>query len=228
MTKAVSNATAPAAKGDLVIGSGTKVSSVLGVGSNGQILTADSAEATGVKWGAAPSSSLALAQIASGSTTSGTSLSLTSLTAYDTLKLRINNVTTSANNQFSMRINSSSSAVYDYLTWFSSSNNTSSFDGQYFQNREYDASNTSYPLIYSSSDKQNNSTDNVFEIDFYNCKATGFTTFEYQGWYVLSLGAGWRQFAVGRGIFKTAAAVSSIQFNTTSAFTAGSYVLWGA
>lgn len=38
------------AKGDLAVGTGADTASRLGVGTNGQVLTADSAEATGVKW----------------------------------------------------------------------------------------------------------------------------------------------------------------------------------
>jgi hypothetical protein len=53
MTKARANATAEAAKGDLRVGSGTNATSVLGVGSNTQVLTADSTQATGMKWAAA-------------------------------------------------------------------------------------------------------------------------------------------------------------------------------
>ena len=50
ITKASGNAVAPAAKGDLVVGSATNDASVLSVGSNGQVLTVDSATTTGVKW----------------------------------------------------------------------------------------------------------------------------------------------------------------------------------
>lgn len=52
MTKARSNATAPAAKGELVIGTGTDTSGVLSVGSANQVLTVDSSTATGLKWAA--------------------------------------------------------------------------------------------------------------------------------------------------------------------------------
>lgn len=42
------------AKGDLLAGTGPDVAARVPVGSDGQVLTADSAQATGVKWGAVP------------------------------------------------------------------------------------------------------------------------------------------------------------------------------
>jgi hypothetical protein len=48
-----SMATAIDAKGDLVAGTGADTFARLGVGTNGQVLTADSAEATGLKWATA-------------------------------------------------------------------------------------------------------------------------------------------------------------------------------
>jgi len=48
-----SMATAIDAKGDLVVGTGADTFSRLAVGTNGYLLTADSAEATGLKWAAA-------------------------------------------------------------------------------------------------------------------------------------------------------------------------------
>jgi len=53
ITKATASSVAPAAKGDLVVGSATNDASVLAVGTNNYVLTADSAEATGMKWAAA-------------------------------------------------------------------------------------------------------------------------------------------------------------------------------
>ena len=41
------------AKGDLIVGTANDTAARLGVGSNGQVLTADSAQASGVKWAAA-------------------------------------------------------------------------------------------------------------------------------------------------------------------------------
>jgi hypothetical protein len=53
-----SMATAIDAKGDLIAGTAADTFSRLGVGSNGQVLTADSAEATGLKWAAGSSGAL--------------------------------------------------------------------------------------------------------------------------------------------------------------------------
>jgi hypothetical protein len=52
ISKATASSVAPAAKGDLVVGSGTNDAAVLGVGTNDHILTADSSTATGLKWAA--------------------------------------------------------------------------------------------------------------------------------------------------------------------------------
>lgn len=56
ITKATASSIAPAAKGDLVVGSGTNDAAVLAVGTNDYVLTADSSTTTGLKWAAAASS----------------------------------------------------------------------------------------------------------------------------------------------------------------------------
>ena len=59
ISKATASSIAPAAKGDLVVGSATNDSGVLAVGSANQVLTVDSSTATGLKW-AAPTSGITL------------------------------------------------------------------------------------------------------------------------------------------------------------------------
>lgn len=60
ITKATASSIAPAAKGDLVVGSATNDASVLAVGSANQVLTVDSSTSTGLKWAAAATGSLTL------------------------------------------------------------------------------------------------------------------------------------------------------------------------
>jgi hypothetical protein len=50
ISKASGQAVAPAAKGDLVVGSATNDAAVLGVGANGETLVADSSTSTGLRW----------------------------------------------------------------------------------------------------------------------------------------------------------------------------------
>ena len=71
ITKATASSIAPAVKGDLVVGSATNDAAVLGVGANNTVLTADSSEATGLKWAtpASPSFVGALAYMSNGSVT---------------------------------------------------------------------------------------------------------------------------------------------------------------
>lgn len=58
ISKATAGSIAPAAKGDLVVGSATNDAGVLAVGTNNFVLTADSAETLGVKWAAASTGAL--------------------------------------------------------------------------------------------------------------------------------------------------------------------------
>lgn len=76
-----SMATAIDAKGDLIGGTGADTFARLAVGSNGTVLTADSAEATGLKW-AAPSGAGKVLQVVSA--TLATNISSSSTTYSDT------------------------------------------------------------------------------------------------------------------------------------------------
>lgn len=99
------------AKGDLITATAADTPARLAVGTNGQVLTADSAEATGLKW--ATASSGGYTSLASG-TLSGSSLSLTSISdAYVDLYLILTNINFSASGlQFQMRLNGDSTTSY--------------------------------------------------------------------------------------------------------------------
>ena len=98
-------------KGDLIAATGASTPARLGVGTNGQVLTADSAEASGVKWATAASGGMTLI---SSTTLTGASITLSSIPqTYNDLRIIVQNYKPSVDNEvLSMRVNSDSSGLY--------------------------------------------------------------------------------------------------------------------
>lgn len=112
MTKARSNATAPAAKGEIVVGTGSDVSGILGVGANNTVLTADSSTATGLKWATASAGGMTLL---STTTLSGTSTSITSISgSYTNLLVILSRVSLTQDDFVNVTFNSDTGSNYQF------------------------------------------------------------------------------------------------------------------
>jgi hypothetical protein len=102
-----------AAKGDLLVGTGAGTLSARTVGANGTVLTADSAEADGVKWAAAAAGGMT--ELASGSLSTST-LTLSSISSsYKDLMLVIKDLDSAGNNNYRIRFNNDTGSNYMYL-----------------------------------------------------------------------------------------------------------------
>lgn len=113
ITKATASSVAPAAKGDLVVGSATNDAAVLGVGSNDQVLTADSSTATGLKWASAIAAAKSYTLINTGGTSlSGSSTQVSSLSGYNYLFVHIDSAQMSNTANFRFRINADTGSNY--------------------------------------------------------------------------------------------------------------------
>jgi hypothetical protein len=109
-----SMATAMTTKGDIIVATGSGTFIRQAVGSNGQILTADSAEADGVRW-ATPAAAGGWTSIATGSLT-GSSVSITSISgSYKKLNLVLSNVSTSSTTTFDLRFNNDTGNNYSWV-----------------------------------------------------------------------------------------------------------------
>lgn len=97
------------AKGDLIAATANDTPARLAVGTNGQVLTADSTVATGLAW-ATPSGTV---QLATG-TLSGSSVAITSIpSTYHTLILRVTAFRGSVDTKMAVRFNNDANARYN-------------------------------------------------------------------------------------------------------------------
>lgn len=213
-----SMATAIDAKGDLIAGTAADTFSRLAIGTNNQVLTADSAQATGMKWATPSGSALTLSQIATGSMT-GTSVTISSLSTYDTIILQMTGVTWgTGDNNIRVRINSLTTGNY-LKNGFAIGSGGSRI-------RQYQPTATSFALQDPGDQVYTNATNNYFYI-FTSCKSVGFTQVVAEGFYGA---AGSVDIATAfNGIITSAEAVSSLVLATASGYTfnAGTYTVWG-
>lgn len=127
-----SMATAIDAKGDLIVGTGADTFSRLAVGTNGYVLTADSAEATGTKWAAVASGGLTLLSTTACSTGSVTVSSISG--AYKNLYIRIEAASTGNGIPF-VKFNGGSSNFYGAKTISGTSASLENYNGSYLTGR---------------------------------------------------------------------------------------------
>jgi hypothetical protein len=113
MARNRSGATAPAVKGNIVVGTGTDTSAVLAVGANGTTLVADSAETTGLKW-ATPAAGGGLTLLSTTSL-SGNSVTISTISgSYKNLYILARDISTSVNDNVNVRLNSDSGSNYSF------------------------------------------------------------------------------------------------------------------
>jgi len=212
-----SMATAIDAKGDLVAGTAADTFARLAVGANGTVLTADSAETTGMKW-ATPSGGGGYTQLASGSL-SGASLSLTSISqSYVDLVLYVS--AWSANN--------------DAFPILNINNNTAgTYNGGYTEAGDGSFTSTSPTVLtrlelHSAADLSFAERNNIV-ITFPNyTNTTGGKVIQWNASFIN--GAVTKNFAVsGFGFDYLNAAVTRIDLglSSTNTFDAGTYILYG-
>jgi hypothetical protein len=224
ISKASSNAVAPAAKGDLVVGNATNDSGVLAVGANGTTLVADSSEATGLKWQAASAAGANFTLLNSGGTSlSGTSTSITGITGQDKLMIEFKNVSHNVATNYFLNIQFNTDTGNNYT-----------FNGfEYTGASSYAASNlkkfnetTSGINVFQSSSAANN--DGAGYVLIVGCNSSGVKVFTASG----SSNAGSGVDAIGRsggGVYNSASTISSVQIKISGGtFDDGQVFIYGS
>lgn len=186
----------------------------LGIGSTGQVLTVSGGVPA---WGAAPSGSLTLAQIAS-ATLSGATVTISSLSAYDTLYIQFTNVDMSSVTGFSVLVNNNTGASNYKWTGFNVSPTTSGGGTQKVTRAGF--------MPYYQGNLPSSGQDNCSGFTLSNCKSAGFTEASWVSGYQNSNAA--FQAESAQGMYLVSEVVSSLVFSANAGtFDGGSYTIWG-
>lgn len=210
-----SMATAIDAKGDLIAGTGADAFARLAIGTNGYLLTADSAESTGMKWAAAPASG-GFTQIAQVSL-SGTSVSFTSVpSTYKQLYMTIVNARSASN--FTFTITPKRSDGYgDNQTYYVGQTSTAGGSATGFAGRG------NIPLT-PVSNQSSGAELCTFALTFFNFP-TQYWTYEATSGYFNS--SSQRIIGNQAGLFDLSGTVTEFMISGTT-FTSGTATLYGA
>jgi hypothetical protein len=200
------------AKGDLIAATAADTVSRLAVGTNDQVLIADSTAATGLKWGTIAAG--AYTSLASGTLSSNT-LTISSISsAYTDLRLYVTNVDLSGDGDVMVRFNGETGSNYAYsiIRSYSATSQVSAVDNK---------------ISTGATQVAGTAVNGAFYIEFPNYANTnGYKRCDVRFAYrrVTSLENVFGTSAAG---FPTASAVSSITIFTDAGSWTGNYQLYG-
>lgn len=212
-----SMATAIDAKGDLVAGTGADAFARLAVGTNGQVLTADSAETTGLKWAAAAGGGAFTLINTGGSSLTGASVTVSSIpTTYTDLYVIVRDYSTNTDNDgLLVRINSDTGTNYaqrdDFTTGAALSWNSARWN--------------------VSEGNDNSTADGLTVVYFYDYANTA--TYKMANYYTVSTdgtNTSNYRYRAGAGLYKvTNTAITSLTFlpEALGTFSSGTVFVYG-
>jgi hypothetical protein len=195
------------AKGDLIGATAADTPARLAVGTNDQVLTADSTAPTGLKWATPVTGGMTLL---STTTLSGASTTITGIsTAYENLFVYVYNMfNNTANGIFKIELNSSTNGIYANAI---QNGTVSDLDATFLStgtNLDRSSANNAYSLYIDDY----SSTFNFKPINFYG----------------IGYGASYQATTISGGFYGAGSAVTSIKFsNTGGTFSQGTVLVYG-
>lgn len=199
------------AKGDLIVGTAADTVARQAVGTDGQMLYADSTQTNGIKWADAPASGSMT--LLSTTTLSGTSTTISSISgSYKDLYVTIAGITYSAASRIKLRVNNDSTLSY-FLYSTKSATLGSTWGSQIdFMQYQQPASNTA----------------NFIALTINNyASTTQLKGLSYTGTYYDDAAISQRAFWGSGGLSNTAAVTSLAFYSDTGNFSAGEIKVYG-
>ncbi len=208
-----SMATAIDAAGDLIYGTGSDAFTRLGLGTASQYLRVNSG-ATAPEWATLSAGAGNMAQIATGSTTSGSSFTVSGLSSYTEIIILMYSIRVSPGRQLTLRLNGTSTGDYNFVgNYVHVPNQTTTA----FAN----IGDTSFALTHTNMDSGTANTS--WAIKLTNCKNPGFTDIDLiNNFPSISF--------QGKGVYTKSEAISSftVAVGSPATWDNGSYIVWGA
>ena len=204
-------------KGDLIAATGASTPARLAVGAtNGQVLTVDSAETTGMKWAtpAGGGTNYTLLNTGGTATTSGSSVTVSGISGQDKLFIRFRGVSTTAAFQYLyIRLNGDTGSNY-YEAGVRS--NTENFV------YSHDSNAGTVFTVGRMGDTTPYNADGGLHL--WGCNSSGIKTMNYQGG-----GLGNDVFLYStNGYYNSSSTISSVTILTTGTFDAGTIYVYGS
>jgi hypothetical protein len=200
------------AKGDLIVATGSGTVVAQAVGSNGQVLTANSAQADGVEW-ATPAVSGGMTLISTTSLT-GTTVTLNSFSGYTDLQLVIIGAYGSNQNTFRARFNSDTGANY--------------YEGQYANGANAGAATSLIMGDGTSSSSTNVNQRNFSVLKIQRYAQTHGKPFQVQSGYIYWSSNATNYVTTSNSIYAGTSAITSIDlYMASGSFSGGTAYLYG-
>lgn len=212
------------AKGDLISATAADTPARLAVGANGTVLTADSTEATGLKWAASSSGASAWTLLNTGGTTltGATTVTVSGLSAKELLIL-ISGADAGGQDYITVRLNGDTGT--NYSNFGIENIIATSYAADNFSRIQSYSDNTGIQVARLSTNASSTVAGAIF-VDL--CDKTGWKRYLSLGGLDSFGGQGGRQYMV-QGFYEATAAITSVSVvSSGSNFTAGTVYVMGA